>query len=125
MDVSKLVADTCLPLTCQVCIEKLGAKKPTLAVGHFLRQSSLLPGSTDFAWHRDTEDDPNIKYSIVIKLTAGVNGNQFQAAGEQPFTYGPSSGAYGAFLADLVHTSLPAQDEEHVYKLGLFFVEER
>ena len=125
MDVSKLVADTCLPLACQVCIDKLGAKKPVLAIDHFLRQSSLFPGTTDFNWHRDTEDLAAIKYSIVVKLTPGTNTNQFQVAGGPVFTYGPSCGAYGAFLADLVHTSVSAEGPEHAYKLGLFYVEQQ
>lgn len=78
---------------------------------HVLRQGPDTLRSTGFSVHQDTEENKLIKYTVVVKLT-------FDEEDEAPssmrvvgvpsyFTYGPTAGASGCFLADLYHASVP------------------
>ena len=87
-------------------------------------QSSLTQGSTLLAVHQDTEEDPSILYTCVVKLTADVGGDspsKMRVVGKQAFEYGAQAGAACLFDSDLHHESIaPTSETEHL-KVVFFF----
>jgi hypothetical protein len=100
---------------------------PTLVLSHVLRQGPAHAGSTAFSDHRDDEDDPNISYSVIVKLSEddpGCHPSQMRLCrdGTAVFNYGRTAGSSAVFEAAEEHASvvLPPNATE-VVKLALFF----
>ena len=94
---------------------------------HGLRQSPHTLKSTGFDVHQDTEDFDFIEYTVVVKLTADVEGeppSQMRVVGcERHFDYGPAAGSSGLFRARLFHASVAPRSEREHLKLAFFFRE--
>jgi len=68
---------------------------------HGLRQGPETQGQASFSIHQDTEEDEDIQYTVVVKLTADVPGkppSAMRIVGQAiDFEYGPTAGASATF----------------------------
>lgn len=92
---------------------------------HALRQSPETLKSTTFGVHQDTEDEPSILYTVVVKLTADAPEeppSEMRVVGApEHFRYGPAAGSSGCFQAALHHASVkPSSEREHL-KIAFFY----
>ena len=95
-----------------------------LSSAHVLLQSPETLGSTVFTEHQDTENDPRVTDTVVIKLTADTDGEPasgMRVVGARgQFEYAPAAGSAAVFNARLWHISVrPASQRPHI-KLTLF-----
>jgi len=95
-----------------------------LSSAHVLLQSQETLGSTVFTEHQDTENDPRVTDTVVIKLTADIDGEPASAmrvvGARDPFCYGPAAGSAAQFNARLWHISVPPASQRPHIKLTLF-----
>ena len=92
---------------------------------HALRQSPETLKSTTFGVHQDTEDEPSILYTVVVKLTADepdeVPSEMRVVGASEHFRYGAAAGSSGCFKASLHHASVkPSSEREHL-KIAFFY----
>ena len=92
---------------------------------HGLRQGPETKDSASFSIHQDTEEYPEVLYTVVVKLTPDgpeEPPSAMHIVGHAvDFEYGPQAGACGMFLAGLYHASVaPRSDREHL-KMTYFF----
>ena len=95
-----------------------------LSSAHVLLQSKETLRTTVFTSHQDTETDPHVTDTVVIKLTADNAGEPASAmrvvgAGQQ-FFYGPTAGSAAVFDARYYHISVPPKSHRPHLKLTLF-----
>jgi hypothetical protein len=68
---------------------------------HGLRQGPETQGQASFSIHQDTEEDEDVQYTVVVKLTADVPGkppSAMRIVGQAiDFEYGPTAGASATF----------------------------
>ena len=94
--------------------------------GHVLRQGPRTLGSTTFSVHQDTEEEYDIEYTIVVKLTADAKGEppseMMVLGGKSNFKYGAAAGSAGCFKAKCYHSSVQDKPgrKEHL-KIAFFF----
>jgi len=90
---------------------------------HFLRQGPL--SSTTFDVHQDTEEFDFIAFTVVVKLTADVEGEPPSAmrvvGASRHFHYSPKAGSAGLFAASLHHASVRAESQRDHLKAVYFF----
>ena len=95
-----------------------------LSSAHVLLQSKETLGTTVFTSHQDTENDPHVTDTVVIKLTADNAGEPASAmrvvGASQLFFYAPVAGSAAAFDARLYHISVPPESDRPHLKLTLF-----
>ena len=106
-------------------LNKLFHRRVELWEAHGLRQGPETQDQASFSIHQDTEEDEDVLYTVVVKLTADVLGEPPSAmsiVGQAiDFEYGPTAGASATFLSDLFHTSVaPTSENEHL-KMTYFF----
>ena len=95
-----------------------------LGSAHVLLQAEDSDGSTAFAMHQDTEDDPNTVYTTITMLTPTPDGtppSQMGVAGGTPFSYGTNAGSGCYFLANFYHASGPSVAGARFLKLAMFW----
>jgi hypothetical protein len=97
----------------------------TLHYAHALRQAPTTLSATGFDVHQDTEDYPEIEFTVVVKLSEDMDGeapSRMRVVGAaEPFTYGARAGAAGCFLAGMYHASMPPESELEHLKIAFFF----
>jgi hypothetical protein len=97
----------------------------TLHYAHALRQAPTTLSATGFDVHQDTEDYPEIEFTVVVKLSEDIDGeapSRMRVVGAaEPFTYGARAGAAGCFLARMYHASMPPESELEHLKIAFFF----
>jgi hypothetical protein len=95
-----------------------------LSSAHVLLQSPESLSTTIFTSHQDTENDPNVTDTVVIKLTADAIGEAASAmrvvGAPELFFYAPAAGSAGTFDARLYHISVPPVSDRPHIKLTLF-----
>jgi hypothetical protein len=95
-----------------------------LSSAHVLLQSKETLRTTVFTSHQDTENDPHVTDTVVIKLTADHAGEPASAmrvvGAGQVFFYGPAAGSAAVFDARFYHISVPPESDEPHLKLTLF-----
>ena len=106
-------------------LNKLFHRRVELWEAHGLRQGPETQGQASFTNHQDTEEDEDVLYTVVVKLTADVleePPSAMRIVGQAvDFKYGPMAGASATFFADLFHTSVaPKSAKEHL-KMTYFF----
>lgn len=90
---------------------------------HVLRQSSRTVDSTYFTTHRDTEQNHQILFTVIVKLTPDLVGeprSQMRVLGATPFSYGPGTGSFALFLSDMWHESIPPLSTREHMKVAFF-----
>jgi hypothetical protein len=96
-----------------------------LLEAHGLRQGPKTRGSTIFSNHKDTEEYPEVQYTVVVKLTSDVPKEPPSAmhivGHAVDFEYEPTAGAGGMFLADLYHMSVAPKSKNEHLKMTYFF----
>ena len=97
----------------------------SLFYAHALRQGMQTQSATGFDVHQDTEDYPDIEYTVVVKLTAdelGEAASSMRVVGAaEHFEYGARAGAAGCFLARAYHASCPPRSDIEHLKIAFFF----
>lgn len=112
-------------------LKRLTKEEYVLDNAHGLRQGPgpEFESSTAFDVHRDDYEDPDIKYTVIIKLTADKKDepcSSFRVIGARSdFFYKPKEGDGAAFRAGLYHQSLPVPEGGGIHlKLAFFFKKE-
>ena len=92
---------------------------------HGLRQGPETQDSASFSIHQDTEEYPEVLYTVVVKLTSDVPEelpSAMHIVGHAVnFEYGPKAGASGMFLAGLYHRSVAPRSKNEHLKMTYFF----
>lgn len=87
---------------------------------HVILQDSSPGGlTTTFGVHQDTEEDPEVFITVVIRLSSTGTTHMYVEGATEVFEYGTDVGAAVAFFSDLHHRSMPADATQT--KIAFFF----